>query len=175
MSVTLGGAISSLIFGSVAAVGSAVSSVTSRVFVEPAVIVSLAGVGAPLLLGSTYDDILMEKDVCAPSLDDKLRALYVESSLATLMEVNPEMAALAEKLEGAGLNSEESLTIASALGTPHDKLFLLRSKARRIAKSLRLNPVSPLGVTVDAFRRRIIKLDEFVRLASYYVLPDSGR
>ena len=172
MSFTISGAMSSVFFGSAAVVGSIISPASSRVFVEPEILRAFTAAGAPWLIGYTYDDIAMEKDFCASSLDSEPESLYVKAYIAACLEANEEMADLAAKLLELGLTVGESSTIASAIGTPHDRVLLLRREAREVAKMLSLSTASPHEIVVDAFRKGVIRLEELARLVEHFVKPN---
>lgn len=174
LSLTLGGALSSFLFGGAAAIGSAVNPVVTRVFVEPEVLRVFTAAGAPWLIGYTYDDIAMEEDFCAASLDTEPESLYVKAELTACLKTGDEEAALAAKLLELGLTVGEASTISAALGTPHDRVILLREEAREMARRLGLNPTSPVGVLVDAFQKDVITLEEFVRLFGLFTEDSSS-
>ena len=155
--------------------GSIISPVSSRVFVEPEVLRAFTTAGAPWLIGYTYDDIAMEKNFCASSLDREPESPYVRAYIAACLEASEEMADLAVKLLELGLTVGEASTIASAVGTPHDRVLLIRREAREIAKTFGLSPASPLETVVDAFRRSVIGLEELARLVEHFVEPDFTR
>ncbi len=165
MSVVWGGSLSALFLGGAAAAG-AVGSTGSRVVVEPEILRLFSDLGYPWLVGRTYDEILMDRELCAAAADEVPWGLYITGELLRTAPSPGAAVELAEELLGLGLSVGEAATIAAAVATAHDMVLLVNDRARAVAREFGLTPASPLQVIVDAFRKELITPEEFVRLAS---------
>ncbi len=81
---------------------------------------------------------------------------------------------LGSELLSLGLTFGEALTIATALATAHDMVFLVNEYAREIAREFGLTPVSPMHVVIDALKKRLITTNEFVVLSSRLYVYEEG-
>ncbi len=165
MSIVWGGSLSALFLGGATATGAAVGSVGSRVVVEPEMLRLFDDLGYPWLIGNTYDEILMDRELCAASADEIRWGLYITQELLRTAPSPDAAIRLAGELLGLGLSVGEASTIASAIATAHDMVFLVNDRARAVAREFGLTPASPMQVIVDAFKRKLITPEEFVKLA----------
>ncbi len=166
MSVVWGGSLSALFLGGAAAAGAAAGSTGSRVVVEPEILRLFNDLGYPWLVGRTYDEILMDRELCAAAAGEVPWGLYITGELLRTAPSPGAAVELAGGLLGLGLSVGEAATIATAVATAHDMVFLVNERARAMAREFGLTPASPLQVIVDAFRKELITPEEFVRLAS---------
>jgi len=174
LSVVLGGSLSALFLSGATAAGAAVGSVGSRVVVEPEMLRLFSELGYPWLMGETYDDMLMDRELCAASADEVPWGLYVTEELLKTAP-SPEAALrLAGELLGLDLSVGEASTIASAIATAHDMVFLVNERARAMARKFGLTPASPMQVVVDAFKRDLITPEEFVELSNSLLTWEKG-
>ena len=164
MSIVLGGSLSTFIFGSLAALASAVKATSTTAIVEPSVFRIFADMGAPYLVAKTYDDIVLD-DESAVSLElDAEKPSYLAGGLIRSSKLSDPMKDLSGSIGGPVLTREEGRIISLALGSHHDRLILWRREAREFAKALGLNPSPPLAVVLEAYQKGVIDGEEFVRL-----------
>ncbi len=153
-----------MLFGGLAAL-SAAKATSSKVIVESEVFRLFPSMGFPWLLTKTYDDIVMDAESLAELVSDRELPPYHKWELITPLKKNSPMNRLASLLREEGLTKGESRIISLAAGSHHDRLFLLRPKARRVAKSLNLNPSPPLVAATEALKKGVIDANEFTWLS----------
>ncbi len=165
MSILLGGSLSAILFGGLATLSAAAKATNTKIVVEPNIFRLFSSIGFPWLLTKTYDDVVMDMESLVELIDSREVPPYHEWELITPLKKNDPMRELASLLRENGLTRGESNVISLAAGSHYDRLFLLRPRARGVARSLKLSPSSPLVATTEALRRGIIDMDEFARLA----------
>ncbi len=165
-----GGLSSTILLGGVSTVASAFKVGASKVIVEPSVLRIMLKAGAPLLMFKTYRDIVMEEKVGASILaEEDIPSLYLDKGLISLVHRPEETIPTEKKLLSIGLNEEEARTITLALSRPHDKLFLHRSIARKVAEEFDLEPSHPFMILIDSLRNGIINPRRFSELGARLV------
>lgn len=165
MSIVLGGSLSAMLFGGLATLSAASKATTTKVIVEPEVLRLFSSMGFPWLLTETYDDVVMDMVSLTKLANSGVLPPYHKWELITPLKKNDQMRRLASLLGEDGLTVEESNVISLAAGSHHDRFFLLRAKAREVAKDLELNPSSPLVAAVEALKKGVIDMDDFVEIA----------
>ncbi len=161
-----GGSIATVFLGAASAIASAVNSMPLKVIIEPSVLKVMSLIGAPSLPMKTYHDIVMEKEIGAfKLLEGGIVSAYLRKNIITLVE-RPKREQFEKRLSSLPLNKEEILTMSLALNSSYDRLFLFRSKAREVARSLGLEPSPPSTILVDSLRRGIIGPNKFSNLSS---------
>ena len=166
MSLVVGGSISTLLLGGLAALSSELRAVSIKVVTEPSVLELMAELGSPYVIPMTYDDIIMDRISCLSMLMKGGRAsTYVGQRLITCVKPTTTMIKLREALMRDGLSFDEAAALALAKGTHGDLVLLRRSQARVISESYGLRATSPLMAVTEALRRGVIGLREFEKLS----------
>ncbi len=156
-----------MLFGGLASISAASKATSSKAIVQPEVIRAFTLAGFPWLMAKIYDDIVMDDESSAEfSLDGELPPYHVHG-LVTSVEMHESMERLSKELSNAhmGLNEEEARIISLAAGSHHDRLFLMRSEARELARELGLNPSSPLVAVTEAMEKRLIDVESYMNLS----------
>ncbi|MDK2372627.1 MAG: hypothetical protein QI197_04545 [Candidatus Korarchaeota archaeon] len=164
MSLILGGSLSTIVFGGLAALSAASNAVKSRVIVQPEVIRALSSSGAPWLIAKTYDDLIMDEASLTTFYVDRKLPPYHEHGLVRGIELNESMEMLSSRLMEEGATHEEARIISLAVGSFHDRLILLRRNARDLARRVGLHPSSPLVALTEALNRNVIRLDDYMSI-----------
>ncbi len=156
-----------MLFGGLASISAASKATSSKAIVQPEVIRAFTLAGFPWLMAEIYDEIIMDDESSATfSLDEELPPYHVHG-LITSVAMHESMGRLSKELSDAdmGLTEEESRIISLATGSHHDRLFLMRKKARELARELGLNPFSPLIAVTEAIEKRLIDMESYMNLS----------